>query len=393
MGADFFRRADWLDAGRVRGYLRLVAVLNLFTLAGLLVTSRGGVDHFGHLIGTDFLSFWTASDLLHAGGNVYDSAAHIAAQRRIHASPTSYTAFFYPPVFLLFCYPLALLGYFPAIIGWLAVTGAGFAATARAWLGRLEWHVFAAFPPVLLTIAHGQTSFLSAALLAGGAWLVPRFPITAGALFGLAVFKPQFGLLIPLVLLLTREWRVFQAAAVTAIALAVAATLLFGMDIWLDWLALSGPATQAMENGAIGFAKMQSFFAAAMLAGLPLRFAYALQFLVDTLVVVALVKMCWRQKFSLEIGSAMILGALLTTPFVLDYDLLLLAFPLAYLATRPVLLPWEKITMAAAFIAPAFARPLAIHTGISLAPLLLLALFFLLVRRSSAFDRHTQRAA
>lgn len=391
MGANFFRRADWLGADRVQIYLYLLASVNILAFGGLLVTSVGGVDRFGHLIGTDFLSFWTASDMLQSGANAYDAAAHIAAQRRIHADPNGYTAFFYPPVFLLYCYPLAVLGYFQAFAAWVLVTGAGFLVAIRAWLGRLQWHVVAAFPPVLLGITHGQTSFLAAALIGGGTWLVPQFPIAAGVLFGLAIFKPQFGLLIPLVLLLTGERRAFVSAALTAVLLAATTALIFGFSSWADWLALSRPATEAMESGVIGFAKMQSFFAAAMLVGLPLKLAYALQFLVDAFVVAVLVRMCWRQSFSLEIGSAMILGALLTTPFVLDYDLLLLAFPLAYLATRPEFLPWEKIAVLAGFALPMFARPVATYLYVPLAPFVLFALLVLLARRAGATRRTIQQ--
>ena len=102
MGADFFSRADWLDASRTKNYLYLAAAVNILSCVGLLLTSSGGVDYFGHLIGTDFLSFWTTSEMLHRGSNVYDTAAHIAEQRRIFVDPNGYTAFYYPPAFLLF---------------------------------------------------------------------------------------------------------------------------------------------------------------------------------------------------------------------------------------------------------------------------------------------------
>jgi hypothetical protein len=148
-----------------------------------------------------------------------------------------------------------------------------------------------------------------------------------------------------------------------------------------------------MESGAIGFAKMQSFFAAAMLVGLPLQVAYSLQLLVDIFVVGVLAKMCWRQSFSLEIGSAMILGALLTTPFILDYDLLLLAFPLAYLATRPAFLSWEKIFILAGFALPIFARPVAMYLYLPLSPFVLLGLFLLLARRAGTIGRPVEQRA
>jgi len=378
---DWLRLANWLNAPRIRGYLIIIACVNLAVLAWTVATAHGGVDRNGFLLGTDFLSFWAASSLSHHHGNVYDIAAHIAEQKKINFTPGEFVAFFYPPPFLLYCWPLAWLGYFQALAVWLVVTGAAYFAAVRLWLGRLPWYAFAAFPPVLLTITHGQTSFLIAALIGAGAWLVRSKPLLAGALFGLAVIKPQFGLLIPLVLVLTGEWRVIWAAAATAAMLAGITTLAFGTHIWADWLAISGPASTAMENGSIGYAKMQSPFAAAMLLGAPLKLAYGLQTLIALGVAAALAKASWRQTFSPELAAAMITGALLTTPFVLDYDFTLLAFPLALLATRPSL-PWERIIGALLFVGTIVARPLGMHLGVPVMPVLLVALFGLLVRRA-----------
>src|SRR5690606_8911297 len=76
----FLRDADWLGPARARGYLWIFALLNLTTVLIIVVTSRGGVDRNGFLLGTDFLSFWTSGRMLHSQGSVYDVAAHIAAQ-------------------------------------------------------------------------------------------------------------------------------------------------------------------------------------------------------------------------------------------------------------------------------------------------------------------------
>ena len=80
----------------------------------------------------------------------------------------------------------------------------------------------------------------------------------------------------------------------------------------------------------------------------------------------------------------MLAGAPLVTPFVLDYDLVLLAFPLIWLAARDEHLPWERLVIALAFAAPAFARPLAMNAGIPVMPLVLVALFALVTRRALA---------
>jgi alpha-1,2-mannosyltransferase len=388
MGIGFLREAHWLK-GRMRGYLVLFALLNVATLVFLLATSRGGVDRNGFLPGSDFLSFWTSGRMLLAGGSVYDQAAHIAAQGAYFVQKDgAFTAFFYPPSFLPVCLPLGLMGYFPALAAWLLATGALYAAAVTGWLrdhapsAPSRWLLLAAFPPVLITITHGQTSFLVAGLLGLATLLVARAPVLSGVLFGLATIKPQFGLLVPLALLLTGEWRVIAAAATSAIALAAASTAMFGLDQWSEWAALSTGVQAAMDQGAVGFAKMMSTFAAARLLGAPVATAYALQAMVSLGVAAALALAAWRTGWNPALGAAMLAGAPLATPFVLDYDMVILAFPLIWLAAREEHLPWERITVALAFAAPAFARPLAMNAGIPIMPLVLLALFALVTRRA-----------
>ncbi len=391
MWLPFLRDAHWLNSARVRGYLWLLALLNIAIFLFLVATSHGGVDRNGFLVGTDFLSFWTAGQMLHLHRNVYDVAAHIAMQRTFFAQAGSHTAFFYPPSFLPFCYPLGFLPYFPALALWLLTTGAAYLAVARQWLRKTGLPaspllLAAAFPPVLITVFHGQTSFLAAALLGMGALSVRERPMLAGICLGLATIKPQFGLLVPLVLLLTGEWRVIAIAAGTALALALVATLAFGFDIWGDWLVVSKAARLAMEAGAVGYAKMQSPFAAARLLGAPLNIAYALQGLVALAVIIGIGRASWRQRYTPALASAMLAGSLLTTPFVLDYDMALLAFPLIWIVASDSL-PWERLVAALVFIAPAFARPLAVTAGIPIMHALLMIFFVLLLRRAMAAGR------
>lgn len=389
MKLDWLERADWLDARRLRGYLWLLALLNGASLALMLATSQRGVDFNGFLLGSDFLSFWSAGKLLLSEAFPYDVAAHTAVQRTIDAGHNGYAAFFYPPPFLLVCAPLGLTGYFPALALWLAVTGATFAASLRPWLRGLSGGqmalVLAAFPAVLLTITHGQTSFLAAALLGGAIWLTASGRKGwGGVLFGLAIIKPQFGLLVPLALLAAGEWRVIFAAAATALGFAGAATLAFGVDVWPAWVAASGTAQAAMAGGAIGFAKMTSLFAAARLAGVGTGLAYGLQLALSLACAGLVAHLFWRRGLTRESGAALLVAGLLATPFVLDYDLLLLAFPLAVIAHDPR--RWEKPAALAGFVLPALARPLALKTGIAIAPLVLIVLFALLLRRAHSPD-------
>jgi len=85
-------------------------------------------------------------------------------------------------------------------------------------------------------------------------------------------------------------------------------------------------------------------------------------------------------------GPAMIVAALLCSPYLLDYDLILLAVPLAWLlrqGARTGFLDWEKTVMAAAFILPLFSRTLATLARAPIAPLVVGALFVVLLRRGA----------
>jgi len=384
MGVDL-RRADWLTAARARAYLWIMALLNGVTLALLLATSRNGVDRNGHLLGTDFLSFWTVGRMLIGRRDIYDQSAHIAAQQAYFTQADGFTAFFYPPTFLPFCWPLGLLDYFPALALWLVVTGALFVLAVTAWLRRFPvaapaWLLIAAFPATLIQVTHGQTAFLSAGLLLLGALWVRERPIFSGVLFGLATVKPQFGLLVPLVLVLTGEWRVIAAAAATALALTVASAVLFGAGLWHEWYTLTRAAQTAMDAGTVGYAKMVSPFAGLMLLGVPSGLSYALQGLISAVVAAMLAQASWRRRYTAELGALMLVGAVLVTPFVLDYDMLLLAPTLIVVASRGFG-PWEKLALLLAFAAPAFARPIGMNLHVPIMPEAAFLLYWVLWRR------------
>lgn len=382
---DLLRSAHWLHRERAWDYLRFLAILSCGLLILQLGTSRGGVDRNGFLLGTDFLSFWSAGKLLVAGSSPYDIPAHIAMQRSVYASGTGHLGYFYPPVFELWSYPLGLLGYFPALFVWTAAGLAAYVAAARLWLGQLSLRAVlvavAAFPAVLLTITHGQTSLFVSALLGGGLWLVAGGrKVLGGLLLGLAVIKPQFGVLIPLVLLAGREWRAIFAATASAVLSAGLATLCFGIDEWARWQSVSGAVQSVMDGGTVGFAKMQSVFSGLRLLGADVLTAYVVQGGVALVVAAGLILAVRRTGLTAEAAAATLVGALLTTPFLLDYDLVLLGFPIASLASRPAL-PWERIVCALCFAVPAFARAIGIYAGIPIAPLLVAILFGLLIRR------------
>ncbi len=171
---------------------------------------------------SDFAMFWAA----HRVATPYDPAA-------ISAALTHVKAYFpYAPPFLLLTAPLALVS---ASVGYLAWVGLS-AAAVVASLRRLAAPVVLLVPMVFLSGLIGQTSLIMGACLYGGASLRQR-PILAGALLGVAAcIKPQVVVLLPFVLIGAGRWRVMASAAITGLLLCAAATAVYGVGIWSDWL-------------------------------------------------------------------------------------------------------------------------------------------------------------
>jgi len=382
-------RADWLTAKRARAWgwllLGVTAVIGIAWVA----TARGGLDLAGKPLGTDFTSFWTASKLALAGSpaSAYDVAAHHAQQVAIFGRDTGYAAFFYPPIFLLICLPLAALPYLASLAAWLTATGALYWRVARAWLGEAfgAMPIFA-FPAVLSNIGHGQNGFLSAALFGGGALWLQRRPILAGLCLGALAYKPHLGIMIPVALAIAGRWKTFAAAGAMVIALAAASYGLFGLESWRGFLTDSSLARSALEQGLVGDAKMQSAFAAIRLWGGGLGWAYGIQAAVAVAAAAGLYWLHRRAPNSGAEGPAMIVAALIASPFLLDYDLIILAAPLAWMLREGAskgFLSWEKTILLAAFVLPAVSRTLATDAKLPLAPLVMGALFAMILRRGA----------
>ncbi|HXQ17289.1 MAG TPA: glycosyltransferase family 87 protein [Caulobacteraceae bacterium] len=402
MSLDALSRADWLTAGRARAWGWLLLGVTAVIAIGWVAASRGGLDPTGKPLGTDFTSFWAASKLALAGAPAaaYDVSAHHAQQTALFGRDTGYAAFFYPPIFLLICLPLALLPYLVSLAAWLVATGALYWRMARAWLGEsLGAMPILAFPAVLTNIGHGQNGFLSAALFGGGALWLGRRPILAGLCLGALAYKPHLGIMIPIALAIAGRWKTFAAAGAAVVALAAASYGLFGLETWRGFLADSAVARSALEQGLVGDAKMQSAFAAARLWGGGVGLAYGVQAAVAALAAGALLWLRRRAPNSGAEGPAMIVAALLASPFLLDYDLVILAAPLAWMLREgdaKGFLSWEKTLLLAAFVLPAVSRTLATEARLPLAPFVMAALLVAILRRaafSGAFSTVTSDEA
>ena len=317
----------------------LGATLALAYLAALITAWLGGhflLDAEGRPIANDFVNVWAAGRLALDGdpAAAYDWTLHKAAEVSAvgHDFP-NYYGWHYPPPFLFIAAALAILPYLAAALLWLAATLAAYAVTLGRILGSRAGVLLAlGFPAALWNVTAGQNGFLTATLIGGTLGLLEKHPGLAGLCLGLLSYKPQFGLLFPIVLIADRRWLTFAVAALTAGAIAMASWLAFGSATWeafLHWMPITGRVV--LGEGAADWSRLQSLFGFMRAHGASETVAWVVQIAGTFAVAVGVVGL-WRSPASYEIKAAgLASGALLATPYVYMYDLVVLAVAVAFL--------------------------------------------------------------
>jgi arabinofuranan 3-O-arabinosyltransferase len=185
---------------------------------------------------TDFVNVWAAGRLVLEGHPALAYDWNIQKQVELALLKQDFVGYFawhYPPPFLLVAVLLAQFPYAGAFIGWMVFSIIPYLAIMRAIVGRNFGLVLAiAFPAVFSNMMVGQNGFLTASLIGATLYLMPMRPVLAGICLGLLSYKPQYGLLFPVVLIAAAQWRVFFSAAATAITLAFVSWLAFGSESW-----------------------------------------------------------------------------------------------------------------------------------------------------------------
>lgn len=391
------RSGRWLTASRARGYSLILLGLSVLAVVGWVVLSDGLVERNGKPLGTDFSSFYAAGALVLDGraADVYNMAAHYAREQQIFGWSTPHYGWLYPPIFLLIAVPLAAMPYPVALLVWQAASFAFYLSVTGGIVRRMtrsdstaepQWLLIAAaFPAVLLNLGHGQNGFLSAGLLGAALLALPARPVAAGILFGLLAYKPQLAMVVPVALFAAGQGRTILAAGVTVLALVGISAVLFGVELWPAFAAsMNTSRTLLLEQGDVGFAKLQSVFAAVRFWGGNIPLAYTMQAFASV-VVLGGVAWTWHSRLDCDLKAALlVVGTLLASPHVLDYDLTILAIAIAFFTRHGFargFRDYEISILGAAWIVPLLART-AGSTGLPLGLMVLFAFYGIILRRA-----------
>ena len=168
--------------------------------------------------------------------------------------------------------------------------------------------------------------------------------------------------------------------------------LIWGWPVWqafIDSLPLT--RTVVIEQGATGWHKIMSPFAAARMWGGGIALAYAVQLAATLAAMATVVWIAWSRREP-DLRNALVCAAvLISTPYVLDYDHVVLLPALAFLwrdGQRHGWVSWDATMLAAVWMVPLVARTIAEQTLVPLGLMSATAVAVISVRRAVLRHRH-----
>ena len=276
--------------------------------------------HHPQHVGIDFHTYLAAATvgLQQGWSHVYDQSLVAVAQKRLVPGQWA-QPFLSPPTAAWLAAPLTVFPYWTAFGVW-AVAGFLAFGAALAWAGVStgtgRWiAVIGALTPwwVIYALNLGQVvPFVAAGIVV--AWRLMRDDkeIAAGVMLSVIFLKPNTAILVPVVLLAARRYRVFAAWLAAGAVLAVIALVVLGPDGLSGYVnQLRSPLPSGAEaltlKGAIGATGVVAAALRVLIVGLVLATAYRLR---------------GAPGLLMPIG---IVGSLIVSPYLHASDLCLLA--------------------------------------------------------------------
>jgi len=403
------KAGGWLTPRRLRAQATFLAVC-LWGVTAVDFATPGLYDRAGNIKFQDFLPLYVSSRMIEQGrtGELYKQETVAAATQssiyQMDATRPSRAALpnlYGPQVSVLFV-PLTHSAFLTAAGIWVTFSLLLFWICIHlVWKSRASLVPYAgfvaicaaAFPPLFHFFVRGQLSVLvlacfTAAYLAFRAdrnWL-------AGIALGFLVFKPQFLIAIPLVLLLARAWTALAGIVVSSAVQLAATWLYFGTAVirpYFDtiWHASRWMGALELSLAPIQMHSLRSFWTLLI----PWPDAAMALYVLSSVVIVAIAAAAWKSSSPLALRfSALTLVAVLVNPHLFVYDLLVLAPALLLLVDwilgNPNHPDHAAVTLLSylAFVLPLFG-PLSRWTHVQLSVPVFVTLLWTLWRMSPAF--------
>lgn len=304
----------------VGGWLVIV-----YLVLDFMATEHGVMRH-AEVWGRDFINVWTGGKLIAARDYVtlYSAEPFSQFQRSIFG-PLDLHVYSYPPTAFPFASILSLLPYSVALGLWLVVTGGIFLCAAKPWWpdNSGPWWLAVLTPAALVNFWIGNYGFVFGAIFLLAFRRLDEWPFMAGAIIGLFAMKPQLAVLIPLALLIRRDWRTIFAATVSTMTMVVASGLIYGWAAWEAFITLAtGKQVSVIDAHGAFFGKMSASAATAILdVGGGWTLAIIGQGLLAALGIALVSIAAWRKVSTDRLALLLATCTFLVLPYSINYDL------------------------------------------------------------------------
>jgi hypothetical protein len=332
----------------VCGGLFLMAIV--VAVAFILTT-----DGTPRTLDSDFRVFWASARLVLSGEPLaaFNDSRLDAEYGEV---TTAWMPWLYPPGYLYLVAPLGALPYAVAFLTMTLLSVMAMALASRPFTGGVKpvWAALTLAPAYLPALVIGQNALIWLAVLLAALYaLRSGRPILAGVIIGCLTLKPQLGLLIPIALLASWQWRTILAATVTTILLAALPTLLTGIEYWsllVERLGLHADRMVTLIDEL--YLTVGPFYVASML-GLPTPAALALQWTITAIAALS-VFVFWRSSrigFDAKVALLMI-AILLSAPYLWYYEAAMMPAIGLFLVRAGILTtrPWHLVLLALLWI-------------------------------------------
>ena len=203
----------------------------------------------------------------------------------------------------------------------------------------------------------------------------------------LLIYKPQFGVLIPIALLAGGRWTTFAAAALTIGTRGRELRDIRGRNLARlrgidDVYADGDPGTgrhRLAQNPIAVFSGQDVGWRNPILP-------YAAQAMLAAALAISIARL-WRSRASYDLkAAALCTASLLVTPYVLDYDLVVLGIAIAFLARHGRahgFISYELSLLRWSWIMPLLTRTIAGASGLPLGLIVMMTLYVVILRRAA----------
>ncbi len=371
--------AGWITAKRAKTYAALVPLVALAVLAIDSIVKGS----FWFVYKGDFILFYTGGRYFLDGrlNNLYDFAAQQAFQSNtLRLGVPQFTPFNHPPFTTLFYAPFAIAGFEWGLLLW---TATGLISVFLAWHMlhrelsglsdysplRLSLLSFCFYPTIAWLLANQNSAFTFFIYTATYIQLRRRRDLSAGAVLGCLLYKPQLALTPAFILLIKGRFRALAGFFLTS-SLLLGLGFLLSPEAMLQYIRVMPQIAELPFLPGYPIEKMHNFYGFAVLllahlTSLRVIETAALLLAVGGLLVVAA---WWRttpwqpgmRQWDLTFAFTLALG-LLISPHLIIYDLMVLLLPLAivcavypkrpqYLLDGGPLLVWTALLWVAVFV-------------------------------------------